>query len=170
MAFCVLMRENAAEAASASRWQPATGAWGRHYEDGAHPVMAHALSPDGMLVESRGSMAEGMRVVFEIGEIGHCPATIMWRNGNLYDCQFDRPLDPLKVHRTLLRTKAERAPSGTGSGETWSRGAGPCGLVGRDCPEPAVEPWSGRVRMALLILGAILCWLPPLALLLGWRP
>ncbi|QJU57592.1 hypothetical protein HL653_07140 [Sphingomonas sp. AP4-R1] len=170
MAFCVLMRENAAEAAPALRQQPRVGARAGHREGVVHQVMVHALSPDGVIVEARDSLPEGTRVVFEIAEIGHCPATILWRDGSLYDCQFDRRLDPLKVHRKLLRTKVVWGPFGTGSDELWSGGTAPCGLIGTDFPEPGIDPWSGRIRMLLLIVGGVLCWLPPIALLLGWRP
>jgi hypothetical protein len=170
MAFCALMREDPAGAFSAPRPRTRIETRGSHRQEAVHQVVVHALSLDGLIVESRDSFSEGARVIFEIGEIGECFATILWRDGSLYDCQFERRLDPYKVHRKLLRAPVAWGALGAGSDGPWSARDSAGRPIGARFPEPVIDPWSGWVRVTLLVAGAILCWLPPIALLLGWRP
>ncbi|MDO6413709.1 hypothetical protein Q4F19_04870 [Sphingomonas sp. BIUV-7] len=169
MAFNALVREERETFSPVPQRRTRIAAQINGASDLVHPVVVHALSPDGVVIESHDAMPQGARVMIEIGDIGEQYATVVCRDGIFYDCTFERRLDPRQVHRKLQRTKIVWGEFGARSNlappvvhQPWTERERALFV------DPEIEQWSARMRVLLLLVGGLICWVPPIALFFGW--
>ena len=119
---------------------------------GAADVLILNMSRTGLLLETAGLLAEGETIELDIPEAVRVRAIVKWSSGDLFGCQFIRPISSATVSAALLR-----APYALPE---------PKALV----PAPAVRPLANRapvenVPEGELSLAARMRWIIGLAIL-----
>lgn len=113
-------------------------------------VVIHDLSATGLLIETRANLRKNARIEVELPEVGATVATVVWRGGDFFGCEFARPIPKAALSAAVLRNPFE-APAVTQPSE-----------ISFDENEDAGEFIDDRapfaVRMRVILGSAILLW------------
>lgn len=116
-------------------------------ESGAQ-VLIHDLSSTGLLIETSADLT-GTTLEVDIPEAGTSQATIVWRSGRFFGCQFKHPIPLAAVSAALLRSPGPEQLLGVESEEEFASSA---------WQDPAAEfrlPKTGLWWIAALVVGAL---------------
>jgi len=75
-------------------------------------VIVHNLSTTGMLVQTAADLHVSEELEVELPEVGSASATIAWRSGDYFGCQFVTAIPMSAVSAALLRSPALHPSSG----------------------------------------------------------
>lgn len=67
-------------------------------------VLVHNASATGLLVESRVALEPGELLEVDLPEAGKVLASVVWASGELYGCEFERPVSPATLSAAELRS------------------------------------------------------------------
>lgn len=165
MAFTARLREEIESASADPLRRVGADARFSSSENRLHHVVVHGLSSDTAVIESHDKLQPGARVVFQLGEFGGRPARILQRDGNFYDCEFERALDSRAVQQALSRSRV--ALVGTGDATYASSRSSRLSPWAIDDAEWETATFSPLVRTLIDGGGALLCWIPPIFLIRG---
>ncbi len=70
---------------------------------GDESVTVHDLSLTGALLETSNAMLVGAMFEIELPHAGRIEATIVWKSGEFYGCQFSLPISPAAVSAARLQ-------------------------------------------------------------------
>lgn len=132
-----------------------------------HHIVVHNLSTEGLLIESYHDIPVGSEVIFEIADLGKNLATVVWRDGNLYDCLFTVPLPSGPVHAKL---RQGNVVWGDFPNHRAMETEALLSREGRVAPAVPGERWPLLARVAFIVGAAALCWAIPTAIVkLVWN-
>lgn len=77
------------------------------YGANAIDVLIHNLSLTGFMVESTSDLAVGESITIDLPEAGTTAATVMWKDGAMHGCEFERPVSLGAVSAAMLRSPGE---------------------------------------------------------------
>lgn len=113
-------------------------------------VVVHDLSATGLLIETRAKLRKNARIEVELPEVGGTVATVVWRSGDFFGCEFAKPIPKAALSAARLRNPFE-APAVAQPSE-----------ISFDEDEDAEEFIDDRapfaVRMRVILGSAILLW------------
>ena len=111
-------------------------------------VLIHDLSIVGMLIETHhADLTVGAILDVELPEVGCRSATVVWRRAGLVGCKFQQPLPDAGVSAALLRSHARLGAERSKASDL---------LLGGWEPNSVKLP--RRIRVAIIVTSAILCW------------
>jgi len=115
-------------------------------------VVVEDLSVGGFRMQTRAELAEGVEIGLGLAGIGMHRARVVWRDAGTYGCEFVTPLTSADVGVAL------GAPS---SAPVVLPRLGPWGpvQVDTDPDERVVRKLPRPVRLLVIIVGAIACWI-----------
>ncbi len=67
-------------------------------------VLVHNVSATGLLLESPVALAVGERIGIELPNAGASWAKVVWVSGNIYGCQFEKPVSAATLSAAQLRS------------------------------------------------------------------
>jgi hypothetical protein len=113
------------------------------------------VSATGLLIHSSASISVGESLCVDLPEGGTTEVTVVWADGNIYGCEFIRPITPGVVSAAVLKSQPAELQDGTGS----------------VAASAIVDPEQLASGTKVLIIGglALLCWLPVLGLIAALR-
>ncbi|HVM38761.1 MAG TPA: PilZ domain-containing protein [Sphingomicrobium sp.] len=68
-------------------------------------VTIHNLSVTGLLLETSADLKIGETIQVQLPEMDPAAATVVWRDGSSYGCQFERPMRRAGLSAALLRSE-----------------------------------------------------------------
>lgn len=71
-------------------------------------VIVHDISANGLLIESRTQLDPGEPITVELPEAPASLSRVVWRSGNYYGCEFDKPIPSAAISAALLQSPIER--------------------------------------------------------------
>ena len=132
-----------------------------------HHIVVHNLSTEGLLIESYHDIPVGSEVAFEIDDLGKNLATVVWRDGHLYDCLFTVPLPSGPVHAKL---RQGNVVWGNFPHHRSMETEALLSLEGKVAPPLPAERWPLLARVVFIVGAAGLCWAIPTAIVkLVWN-
>jgi hypothetical protein len=119
--------------------------------DSGSSVVIQDLSVTGLSLETSDPLSVGERLLVDLPLRGPTCATVVWRDGCLFGCEFEETVTPAEISAALLRAVPE------------TRGAN----TPTDVGEEVEQGWS-VARKAWVIIGlSLACWAVVL-LALAW--
>jgi hypothetical protein len=73
------------------------------------------ISLTGMLLETPKPMLVGARFEVELPNAGAVSALVVWNSGELYGCEFDRPVSPAAISAARLQSAPKEEAQGSAS-------------------------------------------------------
>ncbi|MGZ2410620.1 PilZ domain-containing protein [Sphingomonas sp. F9_3S_D5_B_2] len=70
---------------------------------GTTDVLIMDVSTTGILLRTTGDLTNGETIELDMGDQAGIPAVVRWSSGDLFGCQFKRPLSTAAVSAALLR-------------------------------------------------------------------
>lgn len=110
-------------------------------------VVIHDLSTGGLLLETGENLRKGSRLEVELPEAGATQATVVWRSGDYYGCQFDKPLSKAALSAARLRNPFE--PPAVSAADL---------REDREAAEFVDDRAPFAVRMRVILGSAVLLW------------
>jgi hypothetical protein len=120
--------------------------------DSGTSVIIHDLSVTGLSLETSDSLGVGERLLVDLPLRGATGATVVWRDGSLFGCEFEETVSPDAISAALLRA----APAARDEIEEADS------AVGQENRQPA---WSVARKMWLITALSLASWALVLAAL-----
>jgi transcriptional regulator with XRE-family HTH domain len=79
---------------------------------GSGAVTIHNISATGLLLESDAELQQGETIGIDLPLADNCQASVVWRSGSFYGCQFAEPLSQAALSAAELRGQAPARASG----------------------------------------------------------
>lgn len=119
-------------------------------------AVIHDLSSTGLSLETAANLDVGDTFQVELPHMGPAKATVIWRQGPLFGCQFEHSIARSAVSAALLRSEPpdgsrQQAQTGSGSGRQPSSGADPDELGQRRIP--IALRFLPAIGIAMLVVG-----------------
>lgn len=118
-------------------------------QDSGTSAVIHDLSVSGLSLETSDPLSVGEKLLVDLPLRGATCATVVWREGSLFGCEFEESVSPAAISAALLRAEpGDRDESKE------------VGAITEEHPQPAMS--VGR-KMWLIVALALVSW----ALVLG---
>jgi hypothetical protein len=113
-------------------------------------VVVHDLSATGILIETAAKLRRSARIEVELPEVGATVATVVWRSGGFFGCEFAKPIPKAALSAALLRNPFEAPAVAQPSEISFDEG--------EDAAEFVDDRAPFAVRMRVILGSAILLW------------
>lgn len=132
---------------------------------GAADVLILDISTTGLLLETAADLIKGETIELDFPEAIGTPAVVKWASGNLFGCEFRKPISNASVSRVLLRAPYDTSGSAVDVFQPDSRDS--ADHLKESVPEGELR---FAVKLRWIVVLALLSWiLVAAAVSLAWR-